>query len=224
MVDNYWSRLKPEMDAKGLDKSQLASALKVTYQAIDKLDKKGGSLGSKNNILAAKLLGLNPEWLATGKGAKQASGVVSLAEAIPMSAGKMKPIWVVGRGSGGQMPERVWTDADHPVGVTDQFAEEASADPHAFLIEVVGPSMVPRYNPGEFALVEPGTEPEVEDDVLVRLADGQTLLKQLLSKRGGFRLGSYNNGHEVLFYKPEEVTWMYYVAHPVPRRRIKSRN
>ena len=33
--------------------------------------------------------------------------------------------------------------------------------------------------------MEPGTDPDLEDDVLVRLQDGQTLLKRLLSRRGG---------------------------------------
>lgn len=120
------------------------------------------------------------------------------------------------------MPERLWTDGDYPVGATDEYAEIASQDSHAFLGEVVGTSMVPRYNPGEFYLVEPETDPDIEDDVLVRLTDGQTLLKRLLSKRGGYRLGSYNT-EDILFYKPEEVSWVYYVAHPVPRRRIKTR-
>jgi phage repressor protein C with HTH and peptisase S24 domain len=82
--------------------------------------------------------------------------------------------------------------------------------------------MIPRYNPGEFALVEPGTAPDLEDDVLVRLRSGQTMIKRLLSKRAGWRFGSYNNS-EILHYGVEDVTWVYYVAHPVPRRKIKSR-
>lgn len=91
-----------------------------------------------------------------------------------------------------------------------------------FLVAVDGASMVPRYNPGEFALVEPGTEPDLEDDVLVRLTDGTTMIKRLLSRRGGWRFGSYNYP-EVLHYPAEQVTWVYYIAHPVPRRKIKSR-
>lgn len=83
--------------------------------------------------------------------------------------------------------------------------------------------MVPRFNPGEYALVEPGTEPEIEDDVLVRLVTGETMLKRLLSRRGGYRFGSYNDP-EILSYQAEQVTWVYYVAHPVPSRKIKSRH
>lgn len=134
---------------------------------------------------------------------------------------KYRRIYVVGRGQGG-LPDRIWTDGDYPVGATDQYGELASPDPHAFLVPVVGNSMVPRFNPGEFALVEPGTEPEIEDSVLVRLATGETMIKRLLSRRAGIRLGSYNDV-TVLNYTEEQITWMYYIAHPVPARKIKVR-
>ena len=132
-----------------------------------------------------------------------------------------RPVWVVGMTQGG-MPERVWTDGDHPTGATDEYADVSTADPHAFACRVVGDSMVPRYQPGEYALVEPGTVPDLEDDVLVRLRTGETMLKRLLSRRGGVRLGSYNTT-EVLTFHEEEITWMYYVAHPIPVRRIRQR-
>lgn len=132
-----------------------------------------------------------------------------------------RPVWVVGSTQGG-MPARVWTDADYPVGATEEFADVSTTDPHAFACRVVGDSMVPRYMPGEFALVEPSTTPELEDDVLVRLQTGETMLKRLLSRRGGVRLGSYNTT-EVMSFREEEITWMYYVAHPIPVRRIRQR-
>lgn len=134
---------------------------------------------------------------------------------------KYRAIPVVGRAQGG-LPDRIWTDGDYPVGATEQYAEIASADPHAFLTPVVGVSMIPRYNPGEFALVEPGTEPELEDDVLVRLKTGETMIKRLLSRRQGIRLGSYNDP-ETFTFEPTDITWMYYIAHPVPARKIKTR-
>lgn len=134
----------------------------------------------------------------------------------------VRPVVVVGKASGGLMPERLWTDGDYPAGATDEYADVATGDPTAFLTKVDGPSMIPRYNPDEYALVEPHTEPEIEDDVLVRLNSGHTMIKRLLSRRGGWRFGSYNDA-EVLFYPQEDVTWVYYIAHPVPRRKIKSR-
>lgn len=140
--------------------------------------------------------------------------------AIPVDPTRPQRIWVVGKGAGG-LSERIWSDGDHPVGATDQYGLVASTDPHAFLVEVSEESMVPKYTPGDFALVEPGTAPELEDDVLVRLTSGVTMIKRLLSQRGAYRFGSYNTS-VVLHYRFEDVDWVYYIAHPVPRRKITS--
>lgn len=120
------------------------------------------------------------------------------------------------------MPETLWTDGDHPVGVTDHYAELATTDPRAFLSPIVGTLMSPRFNPGEFALVEPGTEPELEDDVLVRMMNGETMLRRLVSRRGGVQLASYGEPGTLLL-KESDISWMYYVAHAVPARKIRQR-
>ena len=139
------------------------------------------------------------------------------ADALHAYAGNK--VWVIGNGQGG-LPDRIWSDGDHPVGASDKYADVATDDSHAFVVCVRGDSMIPRYQPGEYALVEPDTPPEIEDDVLVRLASGETMLKRLLSRRAGIRLGSYNSS-EVLTYAQDEITWMYYVSHPIPARKIK---
>ncbi|WP_422649496.1 hypothetical protein OJJOAM_000983 [Cupriavidus sp. H18C1] len=82
--------------------------------------------------------------------------------------------------------------------------------------------MSPVYNPGDFAFVEPSTPVEAGDDVLVRLTTGETMLKRLRSCHNGIQLESYNESG-TLFFAPEEVSWMYYVAHPVRRKKIKTR-
>lgn len=178
-------------------------------------------------ICAHFRLDVSPTWLAEGTLPKTAS----LSNVIPITSGapqtypasdkNRKPIWVVGKASGG-MPERLWTDNDFPVGDLYEYAEEASSDPSAFLVEIDNTSMLERYAPGEFALVEPHTPVQPGDDVLVRLATGHTLVKRLDMIQNGYRLRSLNGG-EQLFFAPQEVSWVYYVAHPVPRRRIKSR-
>lgn len=159
----------------------------------------------------------------TGSDAEGASGH-PLPLRYSVSAKNFRRVFAVGRAQGG-LPERVWTDGDYPVGATDEYAEIATSDPHAFLVPVVDVSMVPRYNPGEFAFVEPGTAPEAGDDVLVRLATGETMIKKLTSQRAGMvELESYNKVVQgTLFFRVEEITWMYYIAHPVPARKIKTR-
>lgn len=65
----YWDRLKSLMDDKSWDITRLAKELQVSYQAIKKV-RDGGSLGSKNNLKAARIFKVNPDWLATGVGSK----------------------------------------------------------------------------------------------------------------------------------------------------------
>lgn len=161
------------------------------------------------------LLGLQPN------GDVQPTLLPGAADASYGSRG-LAQVPVIGRTMGG-VPDRVWDDEGRPTGVTDEFALLATVDPHAFLVRVAGDSMSPKYEPGDYALVEPGADIDLEDDVLVRIVGGETLLKRLLSRRGGVRLGSHRPGEPVLTFRPDELVWMYYVAHPVPAKRIKSR-
>lgn len=145
------------------------------------------------------------------------------APGAPIPPSSFRKIWVVGKGSGGVMPERIWDDGGYPVGVTDDYAELASSDSEAFLSEVVGQSMYPKFENKNFALVEPNTQIDIEDCVLVRLDDGRTLLKRLLSRRnGGITLGSFNDP-ALHHFDDLDITWMYYVAHEVPRKKVKNR-
>lgn len=80
----YWDRLKPEIDSRGWDIAETARQLKVSFQAVAKV-RDGGSFGSKNNLKAAKLFGLDAEWLATGKGPRRATVTISHGAAEPYS-------------------------------------------------------------------------------------------------------------------------------------------
>lgn len=130
-----------------------------------------------------------------------------------------RKVWVIGNGQGG-LPDRLWTDGDYPVGASDKYAEEQTDDAHAFIVKVHGDSMSPRYMPGEYVLVEPSVPPDLEDDVLVRLATGETMIKRLLSRRGGIKLGSWNSP-EIMSFDERDVSWMYYISNRVPSHKIK---
>lgn len=230
MVVELGERLDAAMKARGVSISALSTAVGMSYQGIRKIVRRETKeMEASNCDKIAAYLRISSSWLATGVGEMESSHASTYAEreddlphdAIPVDPEKSKRIWVVGKGAGG-LPARIWSDGDYPVGVTERFGLVASTDPHAFLTEVSEESMIPKYTPGDFALVEPGTEPELEDDVLVRLSSGETMIKRLLSRRGAYRFGSYNST-AVLHFRFEDVDWVYYVAHPVPRRKIKSR-
>lgn len=228
--------------------SAVANFLNESPQLLNNWERRGVSKAGAFKVAPA--LGCNVMWLISGAGPltglkaseglddkrEPVTGTNTVSEKGPESeknssatyesihysldVSRFRRVFVIGKTQGG-LPERIWTDEEYPVGATNKYAEIATSDPRAFVIPVVGHSMAPRYNAGEFALVLPATEPELEDDVLVRLPSGETMLKRLLARRGGIRLGSYAEP-EVNTFLPEEITWMYYVAHPVPARQIRD--
>lgn len=231
-VETIAERLKARREALGLSQVDLAAAARVAPGTIGNVE--AGTRKAPRNLLAiAAALGVEPAWLESGRlpmEVRQISGPPAANDrieqlpdgAIPVDQTKRRRIWVVGKGQGG-LAERIWTDADYPVGATDEWGEISSPDPLAFLVRVNGNSMYPKFENGNFALVEPNTEPELEDVVLVRLKSGETLIKRLLSRRSGYRFGSFNEP-DILEYQISEVSWVYYIAHEVPRRKIKSRH
>jgi phage repressor protein C with HTH and peptisase S24 domain len=128
---------------------------------------------------------------------------------------------IVGRAMGG-LPDRLFTDEGRPTNGHDEYAEVYSGDKLAFATKVEGNSMYPKYVHGDYALIEPGTDPELEDEVLLKLKSGEVMLKRLMSRRGGIHLASYNETQTYIFQE-DEILWMYYVAYPIPLRKIRNR-
>lgn len=223
-VRNIADRLKWAREKKGLSQPQLAAAAGVSPGTIGNIE--SGHRKQPRELLAiAAALGVEAQWLKDGVGPveRRSADDAPSASNLPENAFPFRPrlqrVYVCGTCQGG-IPDRVWEGSWKEM--AQEYAEVASSDPAAFLCEVEGNSMAPRYMPREFALIEPGTTPEIEDDVLVRLKSGETMLKRLLGRRSGVRLGSYNDP-EIITFADEEVEWIYYSAHPVPRRKIRRR-
>lgn len=69
MSGDYRMRLKKSLDACGASVSALADALGVSYQAAKKvMDGKSTAFTAANNTKAARFLGVDSDWLATGEG------------------------------------------------------------------------------------------------------------------------------------------------------------
>lgn len=164
----------------------------------------------------AQAYGVSDVWVATGEGEKRRGE--GAAERYLLA----QKVWRAGSKGGASLPEQLWTDQNRLMSAAPlEYAELATSDAKAFICETPDASMYPRFLPGEYVLVEPGADADIEDDVLVRLKDGQVLLRRLMSTRGGYRLGTYTSS-DTMFYPQDAVSWVYYVAHAVPRRRVKT--
>jgi hypothetical protein len=72
-MGDYKDRLGQAMRAAGVTPAALAAELKVSYQAVKQvIDGKNTSFTAVNNDKAARFLGVNSRWLATGEGDRAA--------------------------------------------------------------------------------------------------------------------------------------------------------
>lgn len=196
--------------------SDLSRLLNVSPQTITNWASRGVS--QKGMIKAQELFGLRADWIKTEIG----DMYVNMPPGSYLAShDKLATIPVFGKGMGG-MPDRVFTDEGFSAGASNEFAEVFSSDKNAFVVRVEGSSMYPKYVHGEYALVEPNTAPELEDDVIVKISTGEVMIKKLISRRSGIHLASYNDS-VIYMFQPDEIIWMYYVAYPVPSRKIRSR-
>lgn len=201
---NYWDRLKPEMDAKGMDITKLAAAMGLSFQAVAKV-RDGGSFGTKNNIKAAKIFGLNSDWLASGKGPKKAveqENNVTAARAFT-----------------GEVPVISWVQAGAWQDIADTFdAEDAERylpifrghSSKTYALKVRGDSMTSAYGKsypaGCYVIVDPEKRCPVNGDRIIAITPGskEATFKVYKDEDGRRWLAPLNHMHPVI-NEPFEV-------------------
>lgn len=109
----------------------------------------------------------------------------------------------------------------YPPGGGDGYLKIYSDDPDAYALRLAGSSMEPRIRSGEFVVIEPGNGYVAGDEVLVRTADGQSMIKVFMYHRDGeVRLLSVNDAHPPLTLAETEITHMHPVGAIVKASRL----
>lgn len=219
---------------------EVAEYLGVTSQVLKNWETRGVSKEGRLAIYEKRWI--DPQWLATGTGEMMRSNHFDEEDGIwvinkgrrpvfPQSsmerdepdnvapAPALKPrkgIPVVGEVKGGD--DGYLDELQYPVGHGDGVVEYPTQDANAYALRVRGDSMHPRYRAGEFIVVEPSIEPQPGDDVVVSMADGRKLLKELNWRRDGdVQLLSVNNHFGPLTLPESEVQCIQLVAGRVRR-------
>lgn len=168
------------MKSAGISTSELARQMGVSYQAVKKV-LNGGSFGKDNNILAAKILGVYSDWLATGKGPKKQTAAAQPEETnsdliIPQYA------------AGGAMGNGLVLEEKQPGVIKSWRVDEEwlrlnvrhhTGVNNLCIVTGFGPSMKPKYNPGDPLLLDRGvTTVETEGIYFFRVGE-HGFIKQL---------------------------------------------
>jgi phage repressor protein C with HTH and peptisase S24 domain len=200
-VTSLSDRIKEAMGK--MSPAELARAAEVTQAAVTFwLDGSTKSIKGENALALERATGYRANWLISGKGPKRTDSAQPF-DPQPQYAGRRsgaRSIPIVGTA---RMGERGYYEEISSIpGAGDGHIDMATTDPNAYGLRVRGNSMAPAIRDGWYVLVEPNAAPAVGEYVLVKLKDGQRMVKELLYQRPGVSVEvlSVNNGERMTLY------------------------
>lgn len=194
--------------------AELARAAGVTPATVTFwLDGTTQNLKSENALKLEQSTGYRSNWLISGKGPKKVESAQQSDES-PVYAGRRsgaRSIPIVGTARMGE--KGYYEEISSIPGAGDGHIDMATTDPNAYGLRVRGNSMAPAIRDGWYVLVEPNSAPAVGEYVLVKLKDGQRMVKELIYQRPGISIEvlSVNNGERMTIYA-EEIEALQAVA------------
>lgn len=188
-----------------MTQAELARATEVSSATVTLwLSGDTKALKGENALKLERATGYRSNWLISGKGPKRVESG-SAADEQPVYAGKrsgVRSIPIVGTARMGD--KGYYEEISSIPGAGDGHIDIATADPNAYCLKVRGNSMAPAIRDGWYVLVEPNAAPAVGEYVLVKLRDGQRMVKELLYQRAGsIEVLSVNNGERMTIYLEE---------------------
>lgn len=177
----FGQRLFEARMGAGLTQPQLATLAGMSQSTLADAEK--SAQGSSFTAQLAAATGVRAEWLASGVLPKFPEAAKTTDEQ-PEYAGTMtrvRRVAIVGTarmGDGG-----FYEEISSMPGAGDGHIDIATADPNAYGLRVRGNSMSPAIRDGWYVLIEPNSGPSVGEYVLVKLRNGQRMVKELLYQR-----------------------------------------
>ena len=200
----FGQRLYDARKAARLTQNQLAKLTGMSQSTLAEAE--AGAEGSSFTVQLAQALDVRAEWLASGSGAMK-------ADPQPEDAGTMsrvRSVPIVGTARMGE--SGFYEELSSIPGAGDGHIEIATADDNAYGLRVRGNSMTPAIRDGWYVLVEPNAPPAVGEYVLIKLRDGQRMVKELLYQRPSSIEIMSVNGEERRTIYAEEIEAIQAVA------------
>lgn len=104
-----------------------------------------------------------------------------------------------------------WREPETPAQTGGGYIDMPSRDRNAYAVRMVGDSMHPRIEAGEYVLVEPSSPLIPNEEVLVVTKDGRNMIRKFLSRRNGL-IFLQNVAGTPLTLPEDDVVKIHYVA------------
>lgn len=220
-----WDRLQLVMAEQHLDVAALAKLLSVEPAVVRSwLEPGAPKLQLHHAVKLQEAYGYSPAWLINKAGEPKLSAAIEpeLDEpsvafdvvSIPPNSFRRIPV----RGMAQLGDNGHFVDIGYPVGHGDGYVLFPTKDPDAYALRCNGESMRPRVKHNEFVVVEPNTQIQNGDEVLVKSQDGRVMVKELAYVRDGIvHLSSVNERHGMVRIPQDQVERLHFVAGIVKR-------
>lgn len=193
-MTTFTDRLNQAMREAGLSQADLHRKSGYTRAAISKWV--NGQSEPKDILKLARILGVSPEWLQTGKESRALDTSLP-SDALPMPARRLAP--VISYVQAGNWAELV--DA-YPMGEGFEHIDiDAKWSANSFVLKVRGDSMLPTLTEGAYIVVDPAVEWMHNRIVVVRQnGDTEVTVKRLVKDGDTYFLKPDNTN-----YRPMEM-------------------
>jgi phage repressor protein C with HTH and peptisase S24 domain len=175
------------------------------------------SIPEKENMRPlASWLGVNSQWLEYGEGPMRGGAEASNVEPGPEITSPYRAIKIVGTAQMGT--EGYWYALDEG----DGYVDIPSRDPGAYALRLKGDSMAPAIRSGWIAVCEPNSRLIPGEYVMIRLLDGESMLKELLFANDvEVSVMSINDAYGRRTIPFEQIEHMHYVGAIVPPGKVR---
>ncbi|MBN8992351.1 MAG: helix-turn-helix transcriptional regulator [Rhizobiales bacterium] len=193
------------------------------WTALDRLAERAGLSPSG----LAKRSGLDPTTFnkskrITGDGRERWPSTESVSKALAATNASIETfVQLIGDGARSQQSipllglaqaggSGYFDDSGFPSGKGwDEVALPGANDEHAYALEISGDSMKPAYRDGDIIMVSPGTPIRRGDRVVVKMSDGEVMVKELKRRTAKMlELASLSPPHADRTLDADDVEWI----------------
>lgn len=198
------SRLKLALAESGATKTDLWKACGISSGAVTQwFDGTTKQLEGKNLIAAAKVLKVNPDWLATGLGSKKQSSPGDSSNVSKITIPLRGRVPIISMVAAGNWSEAV--DNHQPNDAGAWVATTIHVKKHTYALYVEGDSMEPKFPSGSIIVVEPEDEAKNGSYVIVRQNGSDATFKQLVIDGGQMYLKPINERYPIMAMREDAV-------------------
>jgi transcriptional regulator with XRE-family HTH domain len=206
--------IKTRREARRISQAELARRIGISKAALSDIESgKTRSLRGTTMAALSRELGLSPDELSGKRTAPRSKNVYSLPASLSPTQ-KRVPVM----GSALLDSQGYWRDTQPLHGMLD-FPSE---DSNAYAIRIMSDALHPRVRAGEYVVLEPGHECIAGDEVLLRLADGRSMIRELAHTTDGLvAVNGLTDGPRQTF-RDDEIDGMDFVAAIVKSTRFRE--